>query len=66
MSSKNTLKSYITECLIVPRKDEILFHMKENGEMLARLHKYAIVPLEDYERLNQSDMGTIKTRLLSS
>jgi len=54
-------ESYLTDCLLAPREDEIIFHMKESGEIIARLRGYAIIPIEKYERLNQSEMATKKT-----
>jgi hypothetical protein len=58
-------ESYVTECLIVPRQGETLFTLKPSGEVVASLKRYAIVPLEEYEKLSQSftssEVGTKNT-----
>jgi len=51
---------YLTDCLSVPREGEIIFHIKDNGEILARLRRYAIIPIEKYEKLSQSEIATKK------
>ena len=54
-------ESYLTNCLLSPRRGEIIFHIKHNGEILASLRGYAIIPVEEYERLAQSEVATKKT-----
>ena len=48
-SSKLKSESYMTNCIIVPRKDDILFHVKENSDVLASLDGYAVIPIEQYK-----------------
>lgn len=52
----------VKDCVINLRNEtDILFHMKENGEVLASLHRYAIIPVEEYEMLkNYYEIGTKK------
>lgn len=56
-----TEESYLTDCILMSRHGETIFHQKENGEILAKLKGYAIIPMEEYERLAQSEVGTKKT-----
>ena len=45
--------SYLVDCFLKPREqNDTLFYIK-NGEILARLQGYAIVPREEYEQLKR-------------
>ena len=50
--------SYLDGCQLKAREGEIIFHIKENGEVLARLRGYTVIPTEDYERLSQLAVAT--------
>jgi len=48
------MDSYATECLILPRAGESgLFELQTDGRVIARLCRYAIIPLEEYRRLKE-------------
>jgi len=38
-----TEESYLTDCMLMSRQGETIFHQKENGEILAKLKGYAII-----------------------
>lgn len=63
-STEQDFESFVTECLIIPRDgDGILFHTRGlNGKgMLARLHRYAILPIEEFEILEAKAELTAKS-----
>ena len=45
--------SYVKNCILHPRKDEAdcMFKQLESGIYAARLDGYAIIPVEEYNRL---------------
>jgi hypothetical protein len=49
-------ESYVTECLIMARDGDIPFTLKEDGEMLAALKGYAILPIERYLEITQESL----------
>lgn len=45
-------KSYIRDCSIEPKNgNDTLFHVKANGDVVATLKGYAIIPRKKYEEL---------------
>ena len=56
---------YVKNCILSPKKDEILFSV-DGDEIHPHLDGYAIIACEEYKKLLQSDMGTKKTCSLSS
>lgn len=59
---KDNFKCQLHECCLITRHpDDILFYLNMNGEILCNLDRYAILPMEEYEKLVQSATGTRNT-----
>ncbi len=43
--------SYVKDCYIELRRGETIFNIKDNGDFVARLKGYAIIPKDKYEKL---------------
>jgi hypothetical protein len=54
-------KSYVKNCFLWVRDGDFIFETTQDGEILPRLDRYAIIPIEEYEKLIQSETGTKKT-----
>lgn len=50
---QSAVKSYVTDCVISGRQDDGALFEQTNHGLIIRLNKYAIVPLEDYKKLQQ-------------
>lgn len=49
------MSSYVKDSLIVPRDGEgPLFTVNENGDVTATLRGYAVIPVEEYRRLQNA------------
>jgi hypothetical protein len=53
--------SYLTNCLVMPRDDQRgpMFDDTVCGVVRCRLDRYAIIPIEEYERLTQGKEGSL-------
>lgn len=51
--AEEKFQSRLTNCLIITRDGETLFYFDEEDRILASLDGYAIIPIEEYERLSQ-------------
>jgi len=52
VESRQLPESYVKNCLLHPRPGELyLFHVEQDGLTLAHLDAYAIIPLEEFERI---------------
>jgi len=52
------MKSFLTECIIKQRKSDFdnnnpLFYALNDKIIMVSLHRYAIIPLEEYEQLKE-------------
>jgi hypothetical protein len=53
--------SYLKNCILNGRDGEIIFSMDEKFQISPHLDGYAIIPIEEYKKLSQLDIGTKKT-----
>ncbi|MBX6320875.1 MAG: hypothetical protein IRY94_03520 [Rhodospirillaceae bacterium] len=44
-------RSYLRNCVLIPRKGERLFEQTVGGAVLARLDGYVVLPTEQYQAL---------------
>lgn len=53
-------RGYVANCYLVPRpgQEEPLFVLLENDHLVAQLDRYAIVPIEEWERLTSGKRET--------
>lgn len=59
--------SYVKECLILPRVDEAgLFEAHSDGHVVARLLRYAVIPLEEYRRLKDLEIDIVRAGIALS
>ena len=56
----DTNKSYVINCLLSPKNGDTIFSI-EGDDIFPHLDGYAIIPMQEYERLIQSEIGTKKT-----
>jgi hypothetical protein len=54
MKTTDGIETKMTNCIISLKEltvEPYLFYQRENGEVLANLDGYAIIPIEEYEKL---------------
>jgi len=44
-------KGFVTNCYLQSREGETIFHILEDGTPIAHLDRYAIIPIEEYDKL---------------
>lgn len=45
------MKSFIKNCIISAKENDTLFASNKDGQIIARLDGYAIIPVEEYKKM---------------
>jgi hypothetical protein len=56
MKTHDGVETKVNNCIIIMKKNNnepYMFYQRTNGEILANLDGYAIIPIEEYEKLKQ-------------